>query len=342
MFRALSAFFALVAVVLGFYVWQLSGDVSFLREQLATAQKDAKTAHAAEDTARQQVDAIRLAEAKAAAPEAPPTEQAGQSGALSANAGGPKAKTPDGGGMSAMAKMFQTEDGKKMMKAQIGMVTKMQYGDLARMLNLSPEEAQKVMDLLTERGTEMAGNPWKFMGEGMDEAAIKKMQAESEATRKNYDSMLKNELGDEGFQHFQEYEKTIGERMALSQIEPQFSAGGNPLQPDQRDRLLQLMADERKNSPPSPFDSTGRDTARNMELMKDDAAVDSFIKQEDDYHQRVVQQAASILNPEQVKSLQQGLNQMAEMQKFGIKMGKEMMKGNGPKPPTAVVAPAAK
>jgi len=326
MLRVLSAFLALISVVLGFYVWQLSSEASALRDQLATTKKEADTAKAEVASARQQLDTARQAEEKAAVAESKGSDQTGQPGALSANAGS-KTKPSD----NPMAKMFESEEGKKMMKAQMTMVAKMQYRDLARLLNLSPEESDKVMALLAERTATLAGNPWKFMSEGkLDPEQIKKMAEENEATRKNYDSMLKNELGEQGFQQFQDYEKTIGERMALSQIEPQF--GGNPLQQDQRDKLIQLMSDERKNSPPSPFDPTGRDVARNMQAMADDGAVDTFLKQEDDYHKRIVQQAASILTPEQVKSLDQGFTQLGEMQKFGIKMGMQMMK-SGAKPP---------
>lgn len=325
MLRVLSAFLAVVSVVLGVYVWQLSSEASALRDQLATTKKEAETARADVTAVRQQLDAARQAEDKTAVAESKGSDQTGQPGALSANAG-PKTKPSD----NPMAKMFESEEGKKMMKTQMAMVAKMQYRDLARLLNLSPEQADKVMALLAERTATLAGNPWKFMSEGkIDPEQIKKMGEENEATRKNYDAMLKNELGEQGFQQFQDYEKTIGERMALSQIEPQF--GGNPLQQDQRDKLLQLMADERKNSPPSPFDPTGRDVARNMQAMADDGAVDAFLKQEDDYHKRIVQQAGSILTAEQVKSLEQGFTQLGEMQKFGIKMGMQMMK-SGIKP----------
>ncbi len=333
MLRALCAFLAIITVVLGVYVWQLSGETTVLREQLSVAKQETTNAQKAAINARTDADAARESQGKEATAA---TEQNGGSGALSAIAGGPpKKKSDDAGSMSAMAKMFQTEEGKKMMKTQIGMMTKMQYGDLARALNLPPEQTEKIMNLLSERANAMAGNPWKFMSEGkLDEATIKKMGEETEATRKNYDSMLKNELGDEGFQHFEEYEKSIGERMALAQLDPQFSAAGTPLQADQRDKLLQIMSDERKNSPPSEFDRTGRDAAKNMSLMNDDAAVDRWMQQEEDYRKRVVDQAgkAGVLSADQLKAFQQGFDQLAQMQKFGIKMGKEMMKAGGPQP----------
>lgn len=341
MLRPLCALLAVVSVALGVYAWVLNGDVSLLRGQLAALEGEKNAARKAEADARHEVAAVRESEDKeAAAKLAANTPLDGAPGALSANAGGPPKKPADGANpMQAMAKMFQTEDGKKMMKAQFSMLTKMQYGDLLKALKLDPEQSEQLLNLLTERTSSMAGNPFKLMSEGgLDEAALKKMGEDNAASRKNYDAMIKNALGEDGYAKFKDYEGTIGERMALSQMEPMINAGGTPLAPEQHDKLLQIMGDERKKSPPSVFDPTGRDAVGNLKAMNDDAAVDQWFKQEEDYRQRVLKQASTILSPEQTNSVQQAFSQLAQMQKFGISMSKGMLKNNGGQAPAPPVA----
>ena len=44
--------------------------------------------------------------------------------------------------------------------------------------------------------------------------------------------------------------------------------------------------------------------------------------------------ATGTLNPDQVNALQESFKQQLELQKFGVKMGKEMFKGSGAAAPS--------
>jgi hypothetical protein len=250
----------------------------------------------------------------------------------------------DGQGTNPFAKMFESEEGRKMMKSQVAMMTKMQYGDLARTLKLSPQDSDQVMALLSERAAAMADQQFKMMGDGkFDTAAVKEMSDKAAAIKKDYDDKLKAIVGPEKFNQMQEYDRTLGDRMMMAQYEQQFSASGVPLQGTQRDDLLQIMAAERKKSPPAPFDTTGQNPGKGIEALQDDAAIDRYLQGEADYQRRVLDAATKTLNPDQVNALQQAFTQFGEMQKFGIKMSKEMFKPKGaapaaPAPPAPVEA----
>jgi serine/threonine protein phosphatase PrpC len=127
-----------------------------------------------------------------------------------------------------------------------------------------------------------------------------------------------------------DYERTLGDRMMLNMHEQQFASAGAPLEQTQRDSLLQLMKDERLKTPASVFDTTnGGDPSKALSVMRDDAAVDKWIAQEEDYQRRVLQSATQSLNPDQVNALRESFKQQLEMQRFGVKMSKEMFKGSG-------------
>jgi hypothetical protein len=272
-------------------------------------------------------DQLKAAAKTSGAPEATPAKPAPTA------EGGAGGKEMFGG----MAKMLQSEEGKKMMRAQNTMVVKMQYMDLAKRLKLSPQESDQLMGLLGDRQNALSEEAFgAFTGAAPDEARLAQLGAKAEASRKEFDEKIKATLGDDRFTQFQDYEKTIGERMLMTQFDPQFASAGAPLDPAQKEQLIEIMSAERLKSPASIFDPTAsqKNPAAAFNAMRDDAAVDRWMQQEQDFQRRVLQTATKALNPDQINALQQAFQQTTEMQKFGLKMSREMFKGTaGDAPP---------
>jgi hypothetical protein len=337
----LTPIFAVVALTAGAFAWLQYDSAAKLRQQIAslTSERDAAQKAQAElarlkaeaDIEKENVARLTaerdaaLARAKSLPPMPPPGTP-------------PPAGEKDGGGMmESIAKMFSTEDGKKMMRSQMAMGLKMQYGGLAKDLKLDPKVAEQVMSLLGDRQMALTEATFGAMkGGALDEAAAKEISAKSQALQKEYDEKLKAVLGDTGTTQLKDYERTLGDRMMLNMHEQQFAASGTPLESTQRDSLLQIMKDERLKTPVSAFETMNDgDASKTFAAIRDDAAVEKWIKQEEDYQRRVIQAATQSLNPDQVNALQESFKQQLEMQRFGVKMSKEMFKGSG-----ATAAPA--
>ena len=353
--RSFPAILVAFALAAGVFAWVQYSGASSLRQLIAdsTAEREAalKATRAAEaELARVKAEAdlakeniARLtAERDAALAQA---RNAPLAGAVPTAPGAPKpgAETGGKGMMQGFAKMFSTEEGKKMMRAQMSMALKMQYGSLAKDLKLDPKVADQVLGLLADRQAALSEAAFGAMkSDGLDEAGTSEMTAKAAALQKEYDEKLKAVLGAEGMAQLKDYERTLGDRMMLAMHEQQFAAAGSALEPAQRDGLLRVMADERKRTPPSAFDMNNQgDPAKQIAAMRDDAAVENWLKQEDAYQQRVLQNATQVLSPDQVNALRESFKQQLDMQRFGIKMSKEMFKG-----PTdgasVIVAPGAK
>jgi hypothetical protein len=326
--------FALIAAAaVGFAIYQRAElaqhvqRIAELSSALESARDAEAKAKAAEEAARaelaDQAQNIARLSAERDAARARTKATASALPAAPAEGAGSDANNP----MQGFAKMFGSEEGRKMMKSQMGMVTKMQYADLARMLKLSPQEAEQVMTLLSERTQAMAEESFKMMGSGgFDANAQKEITAKSEAIKNDYDQKLKAMIGEGKFGELQTYEKSLGDRMMLAQFDQQFASSGVPLQSAQRDQLLSIMADERAKSPQRDFDTTGLQPGKGMDLFNNQAAMDRFFQQELDYQQRVLRRAPNALGPDQVNALQQAFQQYSEMQKFGMSMAKQMFK----------------
>ena len=234
--------------------------------------------------------------------------------------------------MQGLSKMFEGEEGKKMLKMQSDMAVKMMYGDLAKELKLSAKDADIVLAMLSERQGMLTTAGMAAMNGGeADGKRIGEM-------KKEQDAKLKAVLGEEGFKQLESYEGTVGDRMMLQQFDGQFNAAGVPLAGEQKQGLLAVMKAERAKTPPSPLrQSAGGDPSAAMAAMNDENAVAAFQSGEAAYQDRVLQNAASVLNPDQINALKSAFEQQKTMMEFGMKMMKGM-KDNAA--PTAV--PAAK
>ncbi len=341
--RSLPAILVALVLAAAGVAWVQYSGASSLRQQVAesTAAREAalKSAQAAEaelarlkaeaDLAKENITRL-TAERDAALSRAKSAPVAGIPPEMAV----PPKASPDSGGkdmMEGFAKMFSTEEGKKMMRAQMSMAMKMQYGSLAKDLKLDPKVADQVLGLLADRQSAISEVAFGAMKNGkLDETTSKEMAEKSTALKKEYDGKLKAVLGDGGMAQMNDYERTLGDRMMLAMHEQQFAASGSALEQSQRDGLLQVMKEERMKTPPSAFDMNNQgDPAKQMSAMRDDAAVEAWLKQEEAYQQRVLQNSTQVLTPDQVNALRDSFKQQLDMQRFGIKMSKEMFKGSG-------------
>ncbi|MGV3532445.1 MAG: hypothetical protein ACO1QR_08750 [Chthoniobacteraceae bacterium] len=233
-------------------------------------------------------------------------------------------KKPDANPMSQFAKMFKDPAMKKVMRTQQSMGIRMMYGDLSAELGLSPDDADALNELLTDRQLAMSEQGMEMMSGGADE---KKMKEFAEATKKNreeYDKELANMLGEDGLKKFQEYERSMADRVMLRQYQDQFASRGTPLQEEQRKQLLGIMTEERTKAPASPFDPASGDVAEQMKAMRSEEIMEQQFEQQRQINSRVLTRAAQILSPEQVNSLRTSQDQMLEMQKMGLMMSRQM------------------
>lgn len=245
-----------------------------------------------------------------------------------AGAGSPAAEGR-GGFMKGIAKMFTDPEMKKMMRTQQGVGVRMMYGDLARELGLAPEEANQIMELLTERQLEQAASGMKAMEGGeMDEAKMKAIGETTKASKQEYDKQLKNILGPERFAKMEEYERTIVDRMTMTQMQQQFTASGTPLEPKQSQGLLRIMSEERAKAPATVFDQTNKDPGAQLRAMQSGTEIDAHFASQMEINRRVLERAPTVLSPDQVNALAAAQKQQLEMQQMGMKMGREMMKGS--------------
>lgn len=311
-----------------------------LQEQLARLQAELTAAR--DQSARELAESQRLKEKvesyKAATAQLETrNKELAASGPAPAAAPAEAQKKEGGGFQGMMKKMFTDPEMKKVMRSQQAMGVQMMYGDLAKELGLAPDDARLVMDLLVDRQMGMAGESMKLLGGDTKEGAdLEESGKQIAASKEEYDKQLEGILGKDGLAKLNDYERTIGERMQIQQYRQAFSATGTPLEEPQAAGLLAIMKEERLKQPPSPLEPGNRDVGAAMKAMQSDETLDKLMTSQEDLNRRVLTRARTVLSPDQMTQFEKIQKQQTDLQKMGMKMGREFLKGSAAKAPDAV------
>ena len=236
--------------------------------------------------------------------------------------GGPGAGGANFGGIAAM---LQTPEGKKMFRNQSASMIRSQYSDFIKKKKLSPQDSAVLLNLLTDRHAALVGARMAGGGDAAQSAT------QTGAIEGEFSDKLRATLGDESLGELNDYEKSVPERTAMGQLEDQFSSAGTPLDTTQKEGLIQLMQAEREKSPANPLDPMKSDPNTVLNLLKDDATITTWEKQQQDLNNRILESAAKTLTPDQVNTLKDSLSQKIEREKAGLQMFKTT--GTPPPPP---------
>lgn len=253
------------------------------------------------------------------------------SGAESGSTGGSSAK-----GMGQMlAKMMQDPEMKKMIRGQQKAMVDLMYSGLFKQMKLSPDEQKSLTDLLLDAQMSQVEKAGSLLGGGDAGADAAQARQAMEDEKKASEARIKELLGDDRYAEYQEYQKTIGERMQVNQLQSRMESAQLPLKEPQVAQIMQFMQEEKTRVPPvlptgqnaNPADLKALMTAENL---------DQQMKWFDDYNQRVLGRAADVLTPEQMKVYRDFQEQQTSMQKLGLKMAKDMFGSGGEPAPASV------
>lgn len=262
----------------------------------------------------------------AAAEAQPEPDAAAKTAAAGAETDGEKAEGGDkkNNPFGFIEKMLKDPQMKKAMAAQSSFAMRQFYTDFIKTNHLTPEEADRFYKALGDRQMALMDSTAEILGDKDGQAADSAKPADPKAKKEAAEQPLAEILGPQRFAQFQEYEKTLPDRMQINQLNQQLSASGAPLQPFQTDGLMRIIADERTKQP-SPF-AANDPAALSRTASMSDADLDDFTASQQQLNERVRARAASLLNPQQMSALEAYQKQSIEAQKLGLKMARDMMK----------------
>lgn len=117
------------------------------------------------------------------------------------------------------------------------------YAALFKKLNLTPEQQQQFETLLADRQSAFADAMIAAHDQGLTGKDARNMaMAVAKSTQKDIDNSIKNMLGTQGYNQYQNYERTMPQRETVNQLAQRLSYTAAPLTPQQQDQLVQTLA----------------------------------------------------------------------------------------------------
>jgi hypothetical protein len=112
------------------------------------------------------------------------------------------------------------------------------YAALFRSLRLKPDKIIQLKNLLVERQMAQTDAIEAANSQGLGSEAVN--QAQTDATA-SVDSEIKADLGDVGYEQYQEYEKTQSERGVVNQIQQALSYTSTPMGDEEANQLVEAL-----------------------------------------------------------------------------------------------------
>lgn len=240
-----------------------------LRAELLQAQTDA----AAKD---REILQLRGGSASPGQPAAAATPASGQPMARSASP------------LASIAKMFDDPEMREALAAQqkaaLGPMIDKTYGKLFSDLQLTPDQAATLKEMLLNKQLSGAQIGMSMLSEGSNPAKTAEVGQKVKAATDAADAEIKAFLGEEKFAQLMAYEKTTADRMAISGFKDQLS-GGAALTPDQEQQLVDAMTQARQNFKFTTDFSDKSKMPGDFSAMFNEQNVNRFIQEMDQLNQ---------------------------------------------------------
>jgi hypothetical protein len=181
----------------------------------------------------------------------------------------------------------RSEASRKMMRAQIRGNNKRLYADIGARLGLTPDEANKLIDLITDQqvgALDRMRRERANAAESVDRGAlVEKIQQENLA-------QISDLIGAGKMDLYRQYQDTLPARQEVETLSRQLDGNDLGLSKDQRDRMVTALSEERQRVPAPKFSEAASREEYNRAMAT----------WQDDYHQRAAARAGSILSGDQL------------------------------------------
>jgi hypothetical protein len=230
-----------------------------------------------------------------------------------------------------LADMFKSPEMRDMIKQQqktvLGGLVDKNYAAFFKAMNLSPEQSAAMKELImnkmlgdTEMGLEM-------MGGDLTPEQREAMVAAAKERKDTLNQQMKELLGEENFSTYEAYEKSVPDRMAVSQLNDQLGAN-LALNAEQENLLIQAMSEERLGFKFTTDFNNQNDFSADFASRFTEENLNVFLQEQQRLNQNYLNRAQTILSADQLTAYQKALTAQQEMTKMGMRMAVQMF---GPK-----------
>lgn len=242
-----------------------------------------------------------------------------------ADATPPPLTPPDAAFQSARAalmgrqRLLQDPEYRKAMLEQQKYALERMHPDLRSALQLQPEEADKLLELLAEQQLEFTAlMPPGRNGRPED---LAEMQKRRDQIRQEFEARIAQTFGDTKLEQWQQYQKTLGARSQIRDLRVELAEAGIPLRESQIEPLVSSLAAEQQRRAQesqnyrAQLNALGNTTPANRIM-----SLEQELERTAEYHRRLHDAAAPYLSREQLRRFDQNLDRQLQMQRAALEM----------------------
>jgi hypothetical protein len=230
---------------------------------------------------------------------------------------------------AAMVRLLSSPEMRKMMQHQqevfLDPMIDRAYGSIFQQLGLNADQIARLKELLKQRMKAGAEKDMSMLDPNMDVSKRKELADEIKKEKGDYDELIRQLLGDEAYEEFHAYDKTIGDRNTVEQIAGQMEGGGTELNAVQREQLIQALDEERGRFKWS-IDIVQLNSGTIDYSQLTDERLDQYANDREQFNAVILDRARQFLTPEQLASLEKSLALQRQMLLYSLKMQVKLMR----------------
>lgn len=229
--------------------------------------------------------------------------------------------------VNALAEMFKNPEMKELIKSQqkiaLGTMIDKNYGKFFAGMHLAPEQSAALKELILNKQLGAAELGMSMFSESSDSTKRGDMIAQVKAGSDAADAKIKEFLGDDNYNQFQNYEKSIPDRMVVGGFKDQLAIA-NPLNDDQEQQLVAAMSQERQAFKFTNDFSDKDKLAGDLTSMFTEDRINTYFQEMGQLNQQYLSKAQTILKPDQVAAFGKYLENQQSVAKTGMQMAAKM------------------
>ena len=225
--------------------------------------------------------------------------------------------------LALTARMMAPAMGKGM-TAMMGQQMVKMYAPVFAQLKLGSEQGAQLKDLILKKNAVNMDKGMALMNGKLDAAQRTAAIEEMKSAREGCDADIRQLLGETDYPVFEQFEKSLPDRLVFGMFKTKLTRKGAPLSAEQQEQLLQAVAEARAQYPWST------DLGRRIQNPADLAVAFSgeniavFAREEEEFDRQFLEQARMLLTAEQLAAFGPFLAKQRQAKVAGMKMTSKM------------------
>jgi RNA polymerase sigma factor (sigma-70 family) len=187
----------------------------------------------------------------------------------------------------------------KMMAPMMGKLMVKSYAPVLRQIDLNPEQRAQLEELLLKKNAVNMDQGLALMNRKLDAAGRAAAIEQMKSAREGCDAEIRQLLGEQNYIVFEQFEKTIPDRLVIGIFRGKVARLGAALSPDGEEQLIAAITQARALRNWSTDLSRRNQAPADPVAMFSEANINLFAREEEEFESEFLAEARSLLTPVQ-------------------------------------------